>query len=161
LLAERVPIRDLRTIVAALIESAPASQDPRTLLTAIRAKLGGFIVQNAFGAVNELKMMALEPDLEKLLQEVLRLSTGTGVFAIEPALAAELRAAASVSATRLAAVVPVAGLVTRSELRELVAQLLQGVRPRITILSYQEIPADKRIKVVELFGRPPDQHAAR
>jgi flagellar biosynthesis protein FlhA len=161
LLAERVPIRDLRTIIAALIESAPASQDPRALLGTIRTKLGGFIVQNAFGAVSELKMMALEPDLEKLLHEVLRLSAGSGVFAIEPALAGELRGAASASAARLAAVAPLAGLVTRSELRELVAQLLHGVRPRIAVFSYQEIPSEKRIKVVELFGRPPDQHAPR
>jgi flagellar biosynthesis protein FlhA len=158
LLAERVPIRDLRTIIAALIESAPTTQDPRALLEMIRLRLSGFIIQNAFGAINELKMMALEPDLEKLLQEVLRLSTGSGVFAIEPALAGDLRAAASAAAARLGAVSPIAGLVTRPELRELVAQLLRGVRPRISVFSYQEIPPEKRIRVVELLGRSVEQH---
>jgi len=153
LLAERVPLRDLRTIISALFEAAGATQEPRALLETIRIRLGSFIVQNAFGAVDELKLLALEPDLEKLLQDVLRLSPGRGAFAIEPALAGELRAAASAGAARLAAVTPVAGLVTRPELRDLVAHLLCTVRPRIWVLSYQEIPSEKRIKVVELLGR--------
>jgi len=161
LLAERVPIRDPRTIIAALIESATATQEPRLLLELVRVKLGGFIVQNVFGAVNELKMMALEAELEKLLQEVLRLSAGSGVFAIEPGLAGELRAAASAAAARLGAVAPVAGLVTRPELREPVVQLLSGISPKVWVFSYQEIPSEKRIKVVELLGRPAEQYGQR
>ncbi|HZU89990.1 MAG TPA: flagellar biosynthesis protein FlhA [Stellaceae bacterium] len=158
LLAEGVPIRDLRTIIAALIEGAANTQDPRALLERVRAKLGGFIVQYVFGAVGELKVMALEADLEKLLQDVLRLSAASGAFGIEPGLAGELRAAAADAATRLEAVAGAAGLVTRPELREPVARLLYGVRPRIWVLSYQEIPADKQIKVVELLGRPVERH---
>jgi flagellar biosynthesis protein FlhA len=160
LLAEGVPIRDLRTIIAALVETAPTTQDPRVLLQTTRIRLGGFIVQNAFGAVNELKMMALEPDLEKLLQEVLRLSSGSGAFAIEPALAGDIRAAASAAAARLITVAPVAALVTRAELREIAAQLLHGLRPKIWVFSFPEIPAEKRIRVVELLGRPAEKHVA-
>jgi flagellar biosynthesis protein FlhA len=159
LLAERVPIRDLRNIVGALIDGAAATQDPRELLATIRVKLGGFILQNVYGAVAELKVAALEPDLEKLFQEILRLSTGSAVFAIEPALASELREAASLLAGRLGAVASAAILVTRAELREPVAQLLSTVRPRIWVFSYREIPADKQIKVVELLGRPRPAHA--
>jgi flagellar biosynthesis protein FlhA len=153
LLAERVPIRDPRNIIAALIEGAAATQDAKGLLALLRVKLGGFIVQHLFGAVGELKVAALEPDLEKLLQEIQRLSAGSGVFAIEPALAVELRAAASLLAGRLGAIAPIAGLVTRAELREPVAELLRAVRPRIWVFSFNEIPAAKQIRVVELLGR--------
>jgi flagellar biosynthesis protein FlhA len=107
----------------------------------------------------ELKLAALEPDLEKLLSEILRLSAGSGVFAVEPALAGELRATASLLAGRLAAIAPIAGLITRAELREPVAALLRTVRPRIWVFSFNEIPPDKQIKVVELLGRPPHSHA--
>jgi flagellar biosynthesis protein FlhA len=153
LLGEQVPIRDLRTIVGALIDGAATSQEPRALLETVRLKLGGYIVQTVFGAVDELKMMALEPDLERLLQEALRLSSGTGAFGIEPGLAGELRALAAASAVRLEAVASVATLVTRPELRDLAAQLLRPVQPRIWVFSYPEIPPEKRIKVVELLGR--------
>ncbi len=159
LLAERVPISDLRNIIASLIESAAATQEARGLLAALRLRLSGFIVQNLFGAVAELKMAALEPDLERLLQEVLRLAAGSGVFAIEPSLAGELRAAAALMAGRLVAMAPIAALVTGAELREPVAQLLRTVRPRIWVFSYQEIPSEKQIKVVELLGRPTQTHA--
>jgi flagellar biosynthesis protein FlhA len=154
LLAEQVPIRDLRTIVGALIDGAAATQEPRALLETVRLKLGGYIVQTVFGAVEELRVMALEPDLERLLQEVLRLSSGTGAFGIEPGLAGELRAVAAAAATRLEADTGVAALVTRSELRELTAQLLRPVQPRIWVFAYPELPPEKRIKVVELLGRP-------
>ncbi len=159
LLAERVPISDLRNIIASLIESAAVTQEAPGLLAALRLRLAGFIIQNLFGAVAELKMAALEPDLERLLQEVLRLAAGSGVFAIEPALAGELRAAAALMAGRLVAIAPIAALITSAELRELVAQLLRMVRPRIWVFSYQEIPSEKQIKVMELLGRPTLNHA--
>ncbi len=73
LLAEHAPIRDLRTIVGALIEAAATTQEPRALLEAVRLKLGGYIVQTIFGAVGELKVMALEAGLERLLQDARRL----------------------------------------------------------------------------------------
>ncbi len=159
LLAERVPISDLRNIIASLIESATTTQEAQGLLAALRLRLGGFIVQNLFGAVPELKMGALEPDLERLLQEVLRLAAGSGVFAIEPGLAVELRTAAALMADRLVAIAPIAALLTSAELRQPVAELLRTVRPRIWVLSYQEIPSEKQIKVVELLGRPVQPHA--
>ena len=154
LLAEGVPIRDLRTIVGALIDGAAATQDPRALNELVRLKLGGYIVQLVFGAVDELKMIALEPDLEQLLQEVVRLSSGTGAFGIEPGLAGELRAGAGAAAARIEESASVAALITRPELRELAAQLLRPVRPSVWVFSYPEIPPEKRIKVVELLGRP-------
>ncbi|MGH7095851.1 MAG: FHIPEP family type III secretion protein, partial [Stellaceae bacterium] len=153
LLAEHLPIRDLRTIVGALIDGAAVTQEPRALLEAVRVRLGGFIVQTVFGAVAELTVISLEPDLERLLQEVLRLSAGTGSFAVEPGLAAELRTAAAAAAVRLEAVAPAAAIIVRAELRDLLTQLLRPVRPRIWVLSYAEIPPEKSIRVVELFGR--------
>ena len=155
LLAEQIPIRDLRTIVGALIEGAATTQESRPLREIVRLKLGGYIVQTVFGAVEELRVMALEPELERLLQEALRLSSGTGAFGIEPGLAGELRALAAAAATRLEATDSAAALVTRPELRELAAQLLHPVRPRIWTFSYPEIPPEKRIRVIELLGRPP------
>jgi len=154
LLAEQVPIRDLRTIIGALIDGVAKTQDARSLHEIVRLKLGGYIVQTVFGAVDELQMMALEPDLEHLLQEVLRLSSSSGSFGIEPGLAGELRAMGAAAAVRLEGAGAVTALVTRPELRELAAQLLNPVRPRIWIFSYPEIPPGKRIKVVELLGRP-------
>ena len=158
LLAERVPLRNLRAIVVTLIEEASTSQDVRMLLKALRLRLAGFVVQHVFGAVDELKVMALEPELERLLQETLRLSADMSEDpSLEPALAGDVRAMASAAAIRMENVAPAAALVVRTDLRLFVSHMLRPVRPWIWVFSYAEIPAEKRIKVVELLGRQPDK----
>ncbi|MGH6981367.1 MAG: FHIPEP family type III secretion protein, partial [Stellaceae bacterium] len=158
LLAERIPLRNLRTIVVTLIEEGAATQDVKALLKALRVRLSGFIVQHVFGAVDELKLMALEPELERLFQETLRLAGDTSEEpSLEPALAGDVRAMASAAAIRLEAMAPGAALVVRSELRPFVASMLRSVRPWIWVFSYAEIPAEKRLKVVELLGRQPEK----
>ncbi|HEX3860956.1 MAG TPA: flagellar biosynthesis protein FlhA [Stellaceae bacterium] len=156
LLAEHVPIRDLRTIVAALIEGAATTQEPRVLLELVRVRLGGYIVQTVFGAIEELKVMALEAGLERLLQDVHRLGANTGSAEVEPGLAGEIQIQALTSAGRLEAAGAPPALLVRPELRELLVQLLRSVRPRVFVLSIPEIPSEKRIKVIELLGRSPD-----
>lgn len=160
LLAERIPLRSLRTIVATLIEEASGTQDVKSLLKALRIRLAGFIIQHVFGAVDELKLMALEPELERLFQDTLRLAGETTEEpSLEPGLAGDVRAMASAAALRLENIAPAAALVVRPEIRLFVSQLLRSVRPWIWVFSYAEIPPEKRIKVVELLGRQPEKGA--
>jgi flagellar biosynthesis protein FlhA len=160
LLAERIPLRNLRTIVVTLIEEGSATQDVKSLLKALRIRLASFIVQHVFGAVDEIKLMSLEPELERLFLDTLRLSGETTEEpSLEPGLAGDVRAMASAAAIRLENMAPAAALVVRPELRLFVSQMLRPVRPWIWVFSYAEIPAEKRIKVVELLGRQPEKAA--
>ena len=72
LLAERVPIRNMRTIVETLAEHAPKTQDPTVLQGHVRVALGRQIVQDIAGVGAELPVITLEPDLERLLAELAR-----------------------------------------------------------------------------------------
>ncbi len=158
LLAERVPLRNLRTIIVTLIEEASATQDVKYLLRALRIRLAGFIVQHVFGAIDEIKLMALEPELERLFQDTLRLAGETTEEpSLEPALAGDVRAMASAAAIRLENIAPAAALVVRPDLRLFVSNMLRSVRPWVWVFSYAEIPPEKRIKVVELLGRQPEK----
>ncbi len=67
LLAERVPIRNTRTIVETLAEHAAKTQDPMVLMGHVRVALGRQIVQDIAGVGAELPVITLEPDLERLL----------------------------------------------------------------------------------------------
>jgi flagellar biosynthesis protein FlhA len=159
-LAERIPLRNLRTIIVTLIEEGSATPDVRNLLKTLRIRLAGFIVQHVFGAVDEIKLMALEPELERLFQDTLRLSGETVEEpSLEPGLAGDVRAMASAAAIRLENLAPAAALVVRPELRPFVSQMLRPVRPWIWVFSYAEIPAEKRIKVIELLGRQSEKAA--
>jgi flagellar biosynthesis protein FlhA len=68
LLAERVPIRNLRLIIETLAEHAVRSQDPVLLTSQVRVALGRQIVQDIVGSTGEVPVITLEPDLEQLLQ---------------------------------------------------------------------------------------------
>ncbi|WP_010374288.1 flagellar biosynthesis protein FlhA, partial [Xanthomonas vasicola] len=86
LLIEKIPVRQLRKIVEALVEHAPHSQDPAALTAAVRTSLGRFIVQEIAGMSAELPVFTLAPQLERVLQES---TQGNGV-ALEPGLAERL-----------------------------------------------------------------------
>ena len=77
LLAERVPIRNMRAIIETLAEQAPRTQDPAQLTAAARIALSRQIVQDIAGLASELPVMTLEPDLERLLQSTLASPAGT------------------------------------------------------------------------------------
>ena len=68
LLAERVPIRNMRTIIETLADAAPRGQDPALLQAQVRVALGRQIVQDIAGLKDELPVITLENDLEQMLQ---------------------------------------------------------------------------------------------
>src|SRR5690606_18120747 len=98
LLDEEVPIRDLRSIIETVAEHAPrlaaangAGTGPDTgeLLALVRVSLGRAIVQQWFPGEGELRVIGLDPRLERVLTQAL---TTSG--ALEPGLADKLLAEA-------------------------------------------------------------------
>ena len=71
LLAERVPLRNMRTILETLAEHAPRTQDPAVLQGQVRIALGRQIVADIAGAAPEIPVMSLDAELERLLSSAL------------------------------------------------------------------------------------------
>src|SRR4030095_5355709 len=67
LLAERVPLKNMRSIIETMAEHAARTQDPHQLVAHVRVALGRQIVQDIAGMSTELPVITLEPDLEQLL----------------------------------------------------------------------------------------------
>jgi flagellar biosynthesis protein FlhA len=105
LLAERVPIRNIRSIIEPLAEHAPRSQDPAVLQAQARIALSRQIVQDIAGTGSELPVVTLEPELEQLLQNSMA-GGGAANPALEPGLAERLAARLAESAQRQEAAAP-------------------------------------------------------
>jgi flagellar biosynthesis protein FlhA len=147
LLEEGVHIRDLRTILETLAEHAPRTQDAAELTALVRIALGPAITQQIFGPAKELPVLALEPELERVLGQ----SAAPGE-AIEPGLAEALAASAAAAARKLEALGQAPALLVEDRLRAPLARLLRRAAPRLRVLCHAELPGERTVRVVQTLG---------
>jgi flagellar biosynthesis protein FlhA len=152
LLAERVPIRNLRAIVEVLAEHAARTQDPVVLQAQVRIALGRQIVQDIVGGGGELPVITLEPELEQLLQSSLQGQSGANA-AIEPGLAERLQTRLAESAVRQEASGEASVLMVAPQLRTTLARFTRATVPGLHVLAWNEIPDNRRVRLVAAVGR--------
>jgi len=152
LLLERVPIRNLRTICETLAEFAPKTQDPVALVAAVRIALGRSIVQNVGGLRHELPVITLDPGLEQLLQDSMVSGTDAAP-GFEPGLADRIQTALADSTRRQEAAGEPAVLLVAPKIRPWIARLMRHSTPSLAVLAYNEIPENRRIRVIAAVGR--------
>jgi len=151
LLEEGVHIRDIRTIVESLAEHAGQTQDPIELTRRVRQALSPAIVQQIYGPVQELEVIAIEPGLERLLTQALG---GQGMSALDPGIADMLtQSAAKVAARQEESGVP-AVLLVPDAIRQAIARLLKRAAPRLQVLAHSEIPDTHTIRIGPIIGEP-------
>jgi flagellar biosynthesis protein FlhA len=151
LLEEGVNIRDMRSIIETLAENAMRVQDPAELTALVRVALGRSIVQQIFQSGQELQVMALEPGLERLLTQALQ-GAGADGSGIEPGLADTLLRETAVTAKRQEDMGMPPVLLVPSGLRWLLSRFLRRAWPNLKVLSNNEIPDAKTIKVTAIIG---------
>jgi len=150
LLDEGVHIRDFGTIVETLSEHAVHTQDPVELVGAVRVALGRAITQGIFGANGEVDVLALDPELERILQTI---STKAGeIGAIEPGLAERLLSEAAAAVEKMDAVGKPAALLVPDRLRLALARFFRRSVPRLKVLAHSEIPESRLIRVALTLG---------
>jgi flagellar biosynthesis protein FlhA len=152
LLAERVPIRNLRAIIEILAEHAARTQDPAVLQAQVRIGLGRQIVQDIVGSGAELPVITLEPELEQLLQTSLQ-GQSAGNAALEPGLAERLQSKLAASAQRQEASNEAAVLMVAPPLRTTLARFTRASVPNLHVLAWNEIPDNRRVRLVAAVGR--------
>ncbi|GAA5213947.1 flagellar biosynthesis protein FlhA [Corallincola platygyrae] len=152
LLNEGVPIRDMRSIAQTLKEYALKSQDPDVLTAACRISLRRMICQEINGIDEEMPVITLAPELEQMLHQSMQAAGNEGA-GIEPGLAERMQAALTESAQQQELAGQPAILLTSGILRATLAKFVKNTIPSLRVLSYQEIPDDKQIKIISSIGQ--------
>ncbi|MDP5032728.1 MAG: flagellar biosynthesis protein FlhA [Paraglaciecola sp.] len=152
LLSEGVPIRDMRSIVQTLCEYGPKSHDPDVLVSAVRISLKRLIVQQINGGSNEIPVITLAPELEQMLHQSLQAGGADGA-GIEPGLAERLQTSLGDASQQQELAGEPAVLLTSGMLRPVLSKFLKHSVSGLHVLSYQEIPDDKQIKIVSAVGK--------
>ncbi|MBW8078149.1 MAG: flagellar biosynthesis protein FlhA [Gallionella sp.] len=150
LLDEGMHIRDMRTIVETLAENAPRIQDAFQLTGLVRVALGPAIVQQFYPTAQELQVIGMDKELEYILIQAMQ-SSHEGI-GIEPGLAdtvlRETRAAAQAQEQLGLPTV----LLVPAQLRDLLARFLKRAVPQLRVISHDEIPDFKTIRVTATVG---------
>ncbi|PWK83066.1 flagellar biosynthesis protein FlhA [Fulvimonas soli] len=152
LLAERVPIRNMRTIVESLAEHAGQSQDPGVLTAAVRVALGRQIVQEISGLGTEIPVITLAPELEQILMNSLS-GGGMAGAAVEPGLADRLQQGVAEAARKQEMSGEPAVLLVPPQLRPWLARFTRHVAQNLHVLAYNEVPDNRRVRLVQALGR--------
>ncbi len=151
LLSEGVHIRDMRTIIETLSEFASQTQDANELTAQVRIRLGRAIVQQLFPNGNELSVMTLDNNLERLLLQATQ-NTNSGGSAIEPGLAETLSRKTEMAARQQEQMGMTPVLLVAAPLRAALSKFLRRVVPQLKVLSHEELPDSKTIRVTSLIG---------
>lgn len=151
LLNEAIPVRDIRTIVQTLSEYSSKSQDPDILTAAARIGLKRLIVQEINGIEPELPVITLVPELEQLLHKTMQ-SAGGESSGIEPGLAERLQRSLTEATQQQELKGEPAVLLTSGVLRSTLAKFVKNTIPSLRVLSYQEVPDEKQIRIVNAVG---------
>ena len=150
LLEESVNIRDMRTIIETLAEHAAAGvTDPAELARRVRVSLSPAIVQQIYGPVKELEVIAIDPGLERLLVQAL---SGTGGSALDPGVADMLTQSAAQVANKQEESGTPACLLVPDAIRNAMARLLRRAAPRLQVLAHSEIPDTHLIRIGPILG---------
>ncbi|HMN44417.1 MAG TPA: flagellar biosynthesis protein FlhA [Povalibacter sp.] len=152
LLGERVPIRNMRTIVETLAEHAGRTQDPLQLQSLVRVALGRQIVQDIAGMSTELPVITLEPDLEQLLSNSLG-GANAATPGLEPGLAERMQRRLAEAAQRQEMTGEPAVLLVPPQLRQTLARFIRSVVPSMHVLAWNEIPDNRKVRLVTAVGR--------
>ena len=152
LLTEGVPVRDMRTLLQTLVEYGPRSQDPDVLTAACRIALRRLIVQDIVGGESVIPVITLAPDLERILHQSLQAGGAEGA-GIEPGLAERMQQSLIEASQRQELDGQAAVLLTSGVLRNTLARFVKNSIPGLRVLSYQEIPDDKQIRIVSAVGQ--------
>lgn len=154
LLMEQVPLKDFRSIAEALSEAVARTQDPVALTAAVRVAISRLIVQTVNGSEAEIPVITMDPQLEQLLLNSVQQSqqAGESGMVLEPGMAERLQTSLIAAAQKQEMLGQPSILLVAAPVRPLMSKFVRYSEQLIHVLSYQEIPENKKITIVATVG---------
>jgi flagellar biosynthesis protein FlhA len=148
LLAERISIRDLSTILEGIADALAFSRNPATMVEHVRARLARQICAQNTSHNGYLPLIALSAKWEQAFAESLVGQGEERSLAMQPSKLSEFMAAVRDGFERAAREGEAPVLVTSAAIRPFVRSLVERFRAQTTVLSQAEIHPRARLKTV-------------
>jgi len=148
LLHERVPVRDMVSILEVVGDWVGQSQSADYIAEKVRESLGRFIVKDYCDDLGVLNVLTVDPEIEQLFMEALGQYGETGSVALAPEAADRfhlgLRREAEKTAKR--GLQPV--VLVSSPIRLVFKRFTETTLPGLVVLAYSEIPLGQDVKAI-------------
>jgi flagellar biosynthesis protein FlhA len=150
LLRERVPVRDLATILEAITDVGVVTRDVNSLTEAARAALARTISGSLVNESGELTVLTLDPRLETQLAERLGLLGGASHAVIEPEFGKHLleKIETACRAAVMSQPVVLCSSMVRPHLRKLTERFL----PDLVVMAHGEVASNVRLVSMGMVG---------
>ncbi|TMK50685.1 MAG: flagellar biosynthesis protein FlhA [Alphaproteobacteria bacterium] len=148
LLAERISIRDLSTILEGIADALAFSRNPATMVEHVRARLARQICAQNTSHNGYLPLIALSAKWEQAFAESLVGQGEERSLAMQPSKLSEFMTAVRDAFERAARDGEAPVLVTSASIRPFVRSLVERFRSQTTVLSQAEIHPRARLKTV-------------
>jgi flagellar biosynthesis protein FlhA len=149
LLRERVPVRDLRTILEVLADHAATTKDPDSLTEVARQALGRATTRQYLHPDGTLPVINLDPRLDRKLAEQVAATAQGGYWSLDPGIAQKLLAGLKQAAERVAAKGQQPIVLCSPTLRRHLRKLSERVLSSVPVLAFSEVDGIAKIKALE------------
>lgn len=153
LLAEGVPVRDLRTIIESIAEHSGRGLNTDELTAAVRVGLGRTICQGIVGMEPEMRVITMGAGMERILLESVAGNREGGLAGLEPGLAETFMKEIHMRSQELEASGQIPVLLVSDQIRNWMSRFVKSANPRLKVLAYNEIANNKQIQVVSTVGQ--------
>lgn len=138
LLRERVPIKDLLTILETLADYAGNIKDTEVLTEYVRNRIGRTIVSGYMTRDNKLDIITVNPDLEQYIYDNIQKSIQGSFPAIDPTISTKILE--KIDGILEAGQAPKPIILTSPRIRVAFKRLIEMAFPQLGVLSLNEIP---------------------
>ncbi|MFI5377749.1 MAG: flagellar biosynthesis protein FlhA [Tepidisphaerales bacterium] len=152
LLRERVPIRDLETILETLGDYASRTKDLEVLTEYVRNALGRSICKQYVDDRDHLACITLDPALEDLVNGHIERSERGSTNTMPPRTAQQIVQQIAAKTAELTQTGRSAVILCSPHVRSAVRRMIETAMPHAAVLAYNEIVPDVHVEAVGIAG---------
>jgi flagellar biosynthesis protein FlhA len=151
LLRERVPVRDLESIIETLGDFSARTKDLDVLTEYVRNALGRTICKQYVDDRDRLWVLTLDPALEDLINGHIDRERGNA-NTMPPATAQQVVKQIADKATELTQTGRSAVILCSPQIRSALRRMIESSLPQVAVLAFNEVAAEVAVEAVGLVG---------
>ena len=151
LLAERMPISDLRRILEVLASQNHKNNSPLDIAESIRPAISGLLIQQIAPLNSPLPVITFSAELEQMIVNISK-QTGANGLILEASLIQKIVTAVNSVMEKMQNENRKAVMITAPVIRRDLSHMLRQHIPNLDVLSFTELPDNKKIEVIANIG---------